>query len=184
MNSLSKILALILAILLLYIFPLDNSALQQDDISYMVAYKATTTFADSVRDKGYITPKMYNDFFEELHSTGNTYEISLVHSHKTYDPNYDNMTDPNNPQFLGGFSLNYEESYNAQIMSVMFPDNTKKTDDLSRWYKLSKGDFFTVKVRNTNRTSAQVIRDFLTNNNTTNAKIVIPYGGMVYNEDY
>ncbi|GAA0853861.1 hypothetical protein ABER99_20000 [Paenibacillus glucanolyticus] len=184
MNSISKVFTLILAIILLYVFPLDNSAQHQDDISFMTAYKSVTTFVDSVRDKGYITPTMYNDFFESLQSTGNTYEINLEHRHKTYDPIYDNMTDPHNPQFVGGYALNYDEFFSHQILSVLFPDNTKKIDDPSRLYKLSKGDFFSVTVKNTNRTPSQVLRDFITNGNNTDAKIYIPYGGMIYNEDY
>lgn len=183
-NSVSKILAAILAVILMYVFPLDNSAQKQDDLSFLVAFKSVTNFVDSVRDKGYITPTMYNDFFEELSTTGNTYEVTMYHKHKTYDPNYDNMTNPNNPAFLGGFTLNYDEFFNDQIMPVLFPANVKTQDDPSRWYKLSKGDYFSVQIKNTNRTPAQIMRDFFTNSNTTDAKINIPYGGMISNEDY
>ncbi|WP_145950138.1 hypothetical protein [Paenibacillus sp. Y412MC10] len=183
-NSIGKVFSLILAIILLYVFPLDDSASKQDDVSYMIAFKSVTTFVDSVRNKGYITPTMYNEFFDELHSTGNSYDIQMQHRHKTYDPNYDNMSNPTNPTFLGGFSLDYDEFYNEQILDVLFPDNTKKVDDTSRWYKLSKGDYFTVTIKNTNRTPSQVLRDFITNGNDTTAKIYIPYGGMVNNEDY
>jgi hypothetical protein len=55
---------------------------------------------------------------------------------------------------------------------------------VNRRYTMSTGDFFKVTVVNTNRTNATLIRDFLNNGNTATEKIVIPYGGMVENEDY
>ncbi|KEO82778.1 hypothetical protein [Tumebacillus flagellatus] len=186
MDSISKVFALILAILLLYFYPMSEGYERQDDISYMVALKAVTEFTDSVRNKGYITPQMYNDFFDELQKTGNTFDVQMERQQKRYDPVYSDTT-PTKPtaSFLGSYQVNYEEFYTQQIMDELFPDDqTKGLDDPSRVYKLNAGDFFKVTVVNTNKTAATLLRDFLNNGSSETERIVIPYGGMVLNEDY
>ncbi|MBL0385852.1 hypothetical protein JJB07_04240 [Tumebacillus sp. ITR2] len=180
MNSISKVFALILAVLLLYFYPMSEGFERQDDISYMVALKAVTTFTDSVRNKGYISPQMYNDFFTELQTTGNTFDVKMEHQHKRYDPT---IPDPSNPT-QDKYVINYDEFYTQQIMDLMFPDNTTGIDDPSRRYEMQAGDYFKVTVVNTNKTAATLMRDFLNNGSSDTEKIVIPYGGMVLNEDY
>lgn len=180
-NYLAKAFALILAILLLFMWPISSALDKQDDISEIVVINAVTKFVDSVRDKGFITPIMYNEFVEQMALTGNTYDIQMEHLHKRYDPIYND-----NGEFQGGFNVNYEGFYNAQINDKLFPRNS--SDEIvspNRVYKLASGDFFTVTVKNTNRTPGTLISDILTGTiNAPNEKIVIPYGGMVLNEDH
>lgn len=188
MNTISKAFALILAILLLYFFPLSEGYERQDDISYMVALKAVTNFTDAVRNKGYIDPQMYEDFFNELQKSGNTFDVEMVHQRKRYDPDYNHAmynpyTNPT-PAPNGTFVVSYSETYNQQILATLFPDNYLAKDDPDRVYKLYVGDYFKVTVVNTNKTGASLMRDFLNNGSSSTEKIVIPYGGMVLNEDH
>lgn len=180
-NFLSKALAAILAILLLFMWPISSSLNKQDDISQIVVMNSVTKFVDSVRDKGFITPVMYNEFVDQMALTGNTYDIQMEHLHKRYDPIYNDAG-----VFQGGFNVNYEGFYNAQINDKIFPRNsTEGIDSPNRVYKLAVGDFFTVTVKNTNRTPGTLISDILIGTiNAPNEKIVIPYGGMVRNEDH
>jgi hypothetical protein len=180
-NYIEKVFVLIIAVALLYMWPISSAMDKQDDISEIVVMNAVTKFVDSVRDKGFITPTMYNEFVDQMALTGNTYDIAMEHLHKRYDPNYNDAG-----VFLGGFNVNYEGFYNAQINDKLFPRNsTDKIDNPSRIYKLAAGDFFSVTVKNTNRTPGTLISDILTGNiNAPNEKIVVPYGGMVLNEDY
>ncbi|RRJ54887.1 hypothetical protein EHV15_35535 [Paenibacillus oralis] len=180
-NHILKVFTLILAVLLLYMWPISSAFDNQDDISEIVVMNAVTKFVDSVRDKGFITPSMYNEFADQMALTGNTYNIQMEHLHKRYDPNYNDAG-----EFQGGFSVNYEGFYNAQINDKLFPRNSsEKIDNPNRIYKLAAGDFFTVTVKNTNRTPATLINDILKGTiNAPNEKIVVPYGGMVLNEDY
>lgn len=176
-----KVFALILALVLMFFWPISSALNKQDDISEIVVLNAVTKFVDSVRDKGFITPTMYNDFYNQLALTGNTYDIQMEHLHKRYDPVYSD-----DGVFLGDFVVNYEGFYNAQIYEKLFPKNsTEGIDSPNRVYKLAAGDFFYVTVKNTNRTPATLINDILTGTiHAPNEKIVIPYGGMVLNEDY
>ena len=181
MNSITKVFAILIAVLLLYIFPISAAFDHQDDVSELVVLRAVTAFVDAVRDKGYISPEMYNDFVQALNATGNTYDIQMEHGQKRYDPVYD---DPLRPEtFRGEYAVHYEMFYNAQILPVLFPDNAAGKDDPSRRYRLAVGDTFYVLVKNTNRTNGTILHDFLNNAGSTHVKIFIPYGGMVRNED-
>jgi hypothetical protein len=180
---LSLICAAIVACGLLYLYPALNSYEQQDQIAYNMAYKAVTTFVDSARTKGYITPTMYNDFHRELDLTGNLYDVQMEHKRKQYNPIY---TDPADPaSFEGKYEVYYDGFYTDKIMATLFPNNSLPVTDPSRRYFLQVGDTFSVTVKNKNVTKATLVRDFLTNGNTGDpTRIYIPYGGLVTNEDY
>lgn len=180
MNSFIKIFAVLIAVLLLYIYPLSAAFEQQDDISELVAMRATTAFVDAVRDKGGITPRMYNDFMTALAATGNSFDVQMEHDSKKYVPVYDDPTQPET--FKGTYELQYDAFYNAQILPVLFPSNQVAKDDPSRRYRMRAGDSFSVIVRNTNRTPGTLFFDLLNNTISPNEKIVIPYGGAVRHE--
>jgi len=182
MNSILKVFAVIIAILLLYIFPISAAFDQQDDVSELVVLRATTSFVDAVRDKGFISPSMYNDFLQAIHATGNTFDVQMEHGQKRYIPVYD---DPARPEtFRNEYEVHFDRFYNAQILHVLFPDSAAGKDDPSRRYKLHAGDTFYVTVKNTNRTNGTILHDFLNNASSPHEKIFIPYGGAVRNEDY
>lgn len=180
MNSISKILAVLIAVLLLYLYPISAAFEQQDDISELVVLKATTTFVDAVRDKGFVSPTMYNDFMEAIGATGNTFDVQMEHGSKKYVPVYDDPTRPET--FRGSYEVHYDAFYNAQILPILFPNSTAEKDDPSRRYKLRVGDTFAVTVKNTNRTPGTILFDFLNQAISPNDKIFIPYGGVVRNE--
>ncbi|WP_442600862.1 hypothetical protein [Paenibacillus sp. KN14-4R] len=182
MNALSKVFALLIAILLLFLYPIADTFEKQDDISSLVSMTAVREFVDAVRDKGYITPTMYNDFSKAVHATGNTFDIQMEHDHKRYNPVY---TDPLLPgTFKNETNVDYDQYFTEQIMQILFPITTQAMDNKQRMYKLATGDYFKVILTNTNRTQATIMWDFLHHANTARAKIMIPYGGMVRNEDY
>ncbi|MFF3924039.1 hypothetical protein [Paenibacillus lactis] len=182
MNSISKIFALLIAVLLLYLYPIAAAFDQQDDISELVVFKATTTFVDAVRDKGYVSPTMYNDFMETIAATGNTFDVQMEHGSKKYVPVYDEPTRPET--FRGSYEVHYDAFYNAQILPILFPNSVAPKDDPLRRYKLRVGDTFAVTVKNMNRTPGTILFDFLNQAISPNKKIFIPYGGVVRNEDH
>ncbi|MFD1736219.1 hypothetical protein ACFSCX_06530 [Bacillus salitolerans] len=183
MNTLQKMFAFIIAVLLLYIVPSLFSYLNQDELSEKISYPAVTTFVDSVRNKGYVSPQMYNEFVDEINHGTYVYDVQLLHQSKVYNPVY---TDPTNPlTFQGTYNVDYEEYYTKQILEVLFPNNTLPDDDPSRLYKMHVGDFFKVVIKNKNRTNATVVKDFLTFGMTGDPTVIyIPYGGMIHNEDH
>ncbi|MEB9896267.1 hypothetical protein P4K96_22760 [Bacillus cereus] len=182
-SPISKIFAVLIAITLLFLYPLYQQAERQDDLSQIVVHSAVTQFVDAVRTKGYITPTMYLEFNQKLGATGNQYEVEMEHLHKKYNPLYADPADPSS--FKDSFETYFSGHYTDQIMYVLFPDNDDSPYSEYRKYKMTEGDFFTVKAKNINRTMATVLRDFLTNGVTgSNTQVFMPYGGMVLNEDH
>lgn len=180
MNSFLKVFAVIVAVLLLYVYPISEAFRQQDDVSELVVMRATASFVDAVRDKGFVSPTMYTDFMNTLAATGNTFDVQMEHGSKKYVPVYDDPT--KSDTFRGSYEVQYDVFYNAQILPVLFPDSAAGKDDSSRRYKLQVGDTFAVTVKNTNRTTGTILSDFLNGAISPNEKIFIPYGGMVRNE--
>jgi hypothetical protein len=183
MNIVSKVVAMLLVILLLYIAPLLHNFQQQDELSSMIVKNAVVKFVDSTRDKGFITPTMYNEFTSELAQTGYSFDVDIVHEQKVYIPIYSDPSDPST--FTGEYEVHYDNYYSPQILPVLFPENSLEDDHKDRVYKLTTGDYFKVIVKNKNRSKATILQDFLTTGNTGNPVIInIPYGGMIHNEDY
>lgn len=56
-DSLSKIVAIVLAVLLMFIIPIKSEFERLDDISRIYVLNETTKFVDRVRNLGYITPE-------------------------------------------------------------------------------------------------------------------------------
>lgn len=177
-ETLSKIIALVISILLLFIFPVENMLTRQDDITRTVVLNETAEFVDSVRNLGYITPLMYMQFTHALSTTGNIYEISMEHIHYRIDPIYidkDDMT-----SFQHNYNVNNRVTYTDEIINRLFPENP----DQDRYYYLSKGDIFKVKVVNINKTPATKVQQMLLMSDLPVKRIVVNYGGMVRDENY
>ncbi len=181
-NAASKLLAVLLAVLLLNVYPAAETADRQDDIARMTANQNVTRFVDAVRTKGYISPRMLAEFEEQLAQTGNVYEVSMEHSHKKYVPHY---TDPmDNNSFTGTYEVVQDGYYSAQIRDRLFPSSgVIPAEDPGRRYTLTTGDYFTVTLQNTNRTPSMLIREWLSGT-TQDSAVFVTYGGMVLNEDY
>lgn len=181
-NAISKLFAVLLLVVAIIFVPVYQSYQRQDDLAYQVAYQAVTDFVDNVRTKGYITPKMVEDFEGRLELESYLYKTDFLHEKKVYTPIY---TDPTNPAtFTGDYTVDFDEFYNAQIMPVLF-DEMNSIEKDERFYYLSAGDFFSVYVENITRTRSSMLFDFLTGGfKGDGVEIVIPYGGMVLNEDY
>lgn len=182
-NSVSKIFAAFLSVLLLYMVPAGESARRQDDLSRMLVHQAVTKFVDSARLKGFVSPQMYMDFMQELDVTGNLYEIEMEHRHKKYEPVYLDPADPRT--FQDRYSVIYDAYYENDILAYLFPESAISLEDQRRMYKLTAGDFFQVKIKSRNQTPAILLFDALTlSNSRDKPAIAFPYGGMVLNEDY
>ncbi|MFS0839479.1 hypothetical protein [Paenibacillus sp. 1P03SA] len=178
MDTISKAFVLILAILLLYIYPLSDSAAREGDLTRVVAFETLTRFVDNVRDKGVLTPAMYGQFQKELAASGQEFDIRIEHKHKRYVPVYDDQG-----RFAEKYTAEDEIFYNAQILPVLFPENPLPSEHTDRMYRLGTGDFFAVSLRSLNRTPAEVWQDALNGTNTPGGQLFMPYGGMVRNED-
>ncbi|NLG89140.1 MAG: hypothetical protein GX494_08015 [Clostridiaceae bacterium] len=174
----SKITALILAVILLYIFPVESMLTRQDEITKVFVLNETAKFVDSARNLGYITPLMYTQFLRVLSSTGNEYEILMEHRHISIDPIYIDPVDKTSFQY--DFNINENAYYTEEILACLFPPAAAPDQD--RYYYMSKGDYFSVHVYNKNKTAAAKVQQMLIMAELPVKRIVVNYGGMVRDE--
>jgi len=180
-NPISKIFAIILAVLVMFTMPTYQNYKKQEDLTYLNTYKVATNFVDAVRLKGYITPDMYKEFADALHTgTDVLFDIEMEHRQKRYNPVY---TDPTNTaSFTGEYKVDYESFVESQITDVLFESAIPYEE---RVYKLQKDDSFSVTIRNKTKFKSTMMLDFMTLGLGGNEEIIyFPYGGLVLNEDW
>ena len=151
-DSLSIVFAMMVALILMFIVPLMDTWELQDNLSYVVTYAAVTDFVDTVRNTGYISSEVYGSFLTTLGATGNTYDVTMEHREFNED--------------IDAYLNTYTNTINATLNS-------------GNIYKLDKYDYFYVTVKNTNKTQASVVNNFISSDKT-NFKIGVSYGGVVW----
>ena len=146
-DSLITVVAIFLAAILMFIFPLMSLAERTDDISSLAVQTATTEFVDNVRMTGKMTLEDYEAYISELASTGNSFDIEILI--QELDENPGKKTTQAEATKIG--ENLYYNKYTTQVL-----------DDLDRLGRitLKEGDIVTVTARNTNQTISQMLRNF------------------------
>lgn len=147
-DTLITVVAILLAAILMFVFPLMSVAERTDDMSSLSVQTATTEFVDNSRAVGKITLDNYQKLVSTLQATGNTYDIEI--EVKILDENVGKKSAWTTGTVIG--ENIYYSVYTAQIMEVLTADNGTST------YNMSEGDIISVSVKNTNKTMAQTIR--------------------------
>ncbi len=166
-DTLITVIAIALAAVLMFVFPLMTMSDRTDDVSQLAVETATTDFVDEVRTTGKITPDKYSKFIENIGSTGNTYNVEM--QVQVLDENPGKKTTQSTQDKIG--ENVYYSVYTSQIEEVL--NNNKN-------YNLKEGDLFSVNVKNTNQTLAQQLKNFfytVVGNDTYT--IAASHGGMV-----
>lgn len=145
-DSLITITTVVLAAILLFVFPMMSLADRTDDISQVAVTTATVYFVDSVRETGKITQKEYSEFITKIESTGNTYDIEL--KIQRLDENPSKKTAQATETIIG--ENTYYSIYTKQIEDEL-------TDGV---IYLKQGDMFSVKIANNNQTIAEAMKSF------------------------
>ena len=166
-DTLITVIAIALAAVLMFVFPLLTMSDRTDDVSQLAIETATTDFVDEVRTTGKITPDKYSKFIENIGSTGNTYNVEM--QVQVLDENPGKKTTQSQKDKIG--ENVYYSVYTSQIEDIL---NSNKN------YNLKEGDLFSVNVKNTNQTLAQQLKNFfytVVGNDTYT--IAASHGGMV-----
>ncbi len=146
-DTLITVIAIGLAAILMFVFPLMTMADRTDDIAQLAVNTITTEFVDEIRSTGKITLDKYSKFVENIYSTGNAYDIEM--EIKILDENPGKKTTIGNASKIG--ENVYYSKYTSQILEVLNKTNT---------YQLKEGDIVSVSVKNTNTTLAQQLKNF------------------------
>lgn len=173
-NILSKYITLLLAVILLFVFPTIHLLDTQDDFTRILVYNESIKLVDSVRNLGYITPRMFEDYKKKLLATNNIYEINLEHKHLIANPIY--KEENGTKIFQNEARNNYMNYYNKTIIEQYLKNG--------KIYKFSSGDYFVINVYNKNITFSNKIKNLIYQFKLPDKQININYGGMIKNENY
>ncbi len=161
-DSAVTIIAIFLAAILMFVFPLMTMADKSDDVSQLSIQTATTDFTNKIRTTGYISQDDYDNFVLTLASTGNSYNAEITVQKLDQNP----AKKESGTTTTIGQNV-YYTMYTTQVLNSL---------PLS----LTEGDIVSVNVQNTNTTIAGQLRNFMykvTGNSTGN--IVAQESGIV-----
>ncbi len=144
-DSLTTIVAIFLAAVLMFIFPLAAIADRNDDTSQMYIQTTLDNFINTVSAKGTLTKKDYEQLESQLAATNNSYDIELTIN--VADVNPGKKTDNTK---IG--DTTYYSIFTTQIEGVL--------NDIGTYY-LKEGDYIKVSVKNINTTISQMIKNVL-----------------------
>ena len=168
-DSFVTIIAIFLAAMLMFVFPLMSVSEKSDNISQLTVQTATTDFVDKVRTTGELTLDDYDKYIQTITSTGNAFDVELMV--QIMDENIGVKTTQAETTKIG--ENIYYNLYTSQLESVL-KDNKKHK------IMLKEGDRVSVTVKNTNTTIAQTLRNFfyrIAGNDTY--QIAVQYAGIV-----
>ena len=165
-DTLITVVAIALAAILMFVFPLMTMSDRTDDVSQLAIETATTEFVDDVRTTGRLTLDKYNKLVENVSSTGNSYDVEM--EIKVLDENPGKKTTLAKADKIG--ENVYYSMYTSQIL-----------DSISNQIlALKEGDIFSASVKNTNTTLSQQFKNFfysVTGNDTYS--IAASHAGIV-----
>ena len=146
-DSLITIIAIFLAAILMFVFPLMSLSERTDDISQLAVQTATTEFVDKIKTTGKITLDDYEKYLSTIVATGNSFETDILIQQLDENPGV--KTTQADTTKIG--ENVYYNKYTSQIESEL---NAKGR------ITLKEGDIVSVTVKNTNKTIAQLLRNF------------------------
>ena len=159
-DTVMTVVAIFLAAVLMFVFPLMSTADRNDDIAQQVVQTATTEFVDKVRATGKLTQTEYDNFIQKISATGNVFDVEL--EAQILDQNSKKKAEEASASKVG--ENEYYSEFTSQILRTMAGDK-KET------YTLKEGDIFIATVKNQNKTISQILKNFfyrVTGNDTYN----------------
>ena len=147
-DTLITIIAIALAAVLMFVFPLMTMSDRTDDVAQLTVETATTEFVDKIRTTGKITQANYDQFVETISSTGNTYDVEIEVQIK--DENLGKKVSQAQASKIG-------ENVYYSIFTSQIEEQMKNQGGT---YYCKEGDIVSVSVKNTSKTMAQQLKNF------------------------
>lgn len=166
-DSLITVVAIFLAAILMFVFPLMSMSERTDDISQLAVQTATTEFVDRIRTTGKMTLDDYEKYLNTICATGNSFEVEMLVQQLDENPGV--KTTQAETTKIG--ENVYYNKYTSQVENEL---NTKGR------VALKEGDIVSVTVMNTNETIAQMLRNFFyTVSGNDSYQILAQHSGVV-----
>lgn len=147
MESFSTVMVVILAVVIMTVFPLMWTAKSQEDIAQTSIQTLVSNFVNMVATKGKITRNDYETFTQKLAATGNTFDVEI--ELQILDDNPGKKVSITSPNLIG-------ENIYYSVFTTTILDKLNSKDE----YLLKKGDKIIVNVKNTNITLATQMKNF------------------------
>ncbi len=146
-DSLITIVAIFLAAILMFVFPLMSLAERTDDIAELSVTTATDEFVDNIRTTGKLTWAEFDQYLQTINATGNSFDVDITIYQLDENPGV--KVTQAEPTKIG------ENLYYAKY-------TTQVEEELNKYgrMRLREGDLVSVSVKNTNQTIAQLLRNF------------------------
>ena len=160
-NSISTIVALCTAGVLLFIAPLITLTYRSDNVTQENVKLIVEEFVTDIRNTGKLTRTKYLNFASELYSIGNnTYEIEMEIQH--LDENVGKKTAQSNYTKIGE-NVYYSEFTTQILKQLGIKSDNEEIANETEFLKndtmiLKEGDIITVEIKNTNSTAAQTLK--------------------------
>ena len=116
------------------VYPMLTMADKTDNVSQLAIQTATVEFTDDVRMTGKITPSNYDKFIEEIHATGNAYDVEIEVR----------KLDENAAKKATQVS---SDKYGENAYVIYYTEQIEPILDSGQDYNLKEGDMIYVKVR-------------------------------------
>lgn len=146
-DTLITIIAIALAAILMFVFPLMTMSDRTDDVSQLTVQAATTDFVDKARTTGKITKANYDEFLQTITSTGNTYDVELGVQVK--DSNLSKKA-----------SLAQSDKIGENVYYSVYTSQIEEQLNANGAYYCKEGDIISASVKNTNQTISQQLKNF------------------------
>lgn len=146
-DTLVTIIAIFIAAILMFVFPLMTIADRNDDVAAQAVQQKTIEFVDKVRNVGAITQADLTEYKEKIGSLGHTFSTSM--EVKKIDDNVGKKTTWTTSTVVG--ENVYYSVYTDTIEQQVYSSSGK--------YPLKEGDIIAVSSVNTDTTIAQSLRN-------------------------
>ncbi|MDF2589603.1 MAG: hypothetical protein K0S41_3444, partial [Anaerocolumna sp.] len=139
MDAFGRIIAVILAVIMITLFPLQYIALNQNTIIDNHVHSETTEFIEEIMLQGYITMDMYNNFLYKLDDSKQLYDVEIIHSKPKQAVDINNINGPsiNSKLMKTSFSYASEVKKVNENKANEKKDNEKKAEEQLRIHNLS-----------------------------------------------
>ncbi len=149
-DTLITIVAIALAAILMFVFPLMTLSDRADDSTQLVVDSATSDLVNTIRTTGKLTQEQYGKFIEDISSTGIAYNVDVEIQQR------DETVGKKRTQVTASAAADANDAYVTKYMSQI-------EDELydSGAVVLKEGDIVKVRVQSNSTTISQQLKNFL-----------------------
>lgn len=169
METFSKAVGITIFVVALFMFPMMYHAQKYDTVVQSYVTGVTNDFVEDVCEKGCLTQDDYSNFIADLNKSGNLYTVEMSYVRDNVMPEYKLSSKDVATDLVKKVQI---ESTTEDIMSKLFESTSSE-------FKMSKGNYFSVKVYNKNKTMFTRLQQILYSADVSTKQIYATDGGTI-----